>query len=99
MAATPDLEEEAPVYPADSSMIIVSPPTPSSPSGEYAYPTLQTPGSDEPCSTRIQDTGETPTRPGTFRKISGEWFGRRQVSEDDLERGHEMVGLGMGVRV
>lgn len=97
MTATPDLDEES-IYRMDASMIVVSPPTPSSPTGEYAYPTLHTPGPDGYSSPRIQaEAGETPSRPGAFRKISGEWFGRRPSSEDDVERGKEMVGLGMGL--
>jgi hypothetical protein len=97
MTATPDLDEES-VYRMDASMIVVSPPTPSSPTGDYAYPTLHTPGPDGYSSPRIQaEAGETPSRPGAFRKISGEWFGRRPSSEDDVERGKEMVGLGMGL--
>lgn len=96
MTATPELDEES-VYRMDTSMIVISPPTPSSPTGDYAYPTLRTPGSDEFSTPRVQqETRETPTKPGAFRKISGEWFGRRQSSEDDVERGNEMVGLGMG---
>jgi hypothetical protein len=100
MTATPDLEEEDAGYPTDSS-IIISPPTPVSAKGVYGSPTsspsLQTPSTDDIYNYRTRrEPGETPSRPGQFRKISGEWFGRRKSSEDDLERGHEMVGLGMG---
>lgn len=100
MTATPELEEEDAGYPTDSS-IIISPPTPSSEKGAYtspnSSPNLQTPSADDFFNYRTrQESGETPTRPGALRKISGEWFGRRKSSEDDLERGHEMVGLGMG---
>ncbi|GHJ86024.1 hypothetical protein NliqN6_2426 [Naganishia liquefaciens] len=100
MTATPDLEEEDAGYPTDSS-IIISPPTPSSVRGSNlspsSSPNLQTPSADEFINHRTRrESGDTPTRPGALRKISGDWFGRRKSSEDDVERGHEMVGLGMG---
>lgn len=100
MAATPDLEEEDSGYPTDSS-IIISPPTPPSTKGAYispnSSPNLQTPSADDFLNHRTRrESGDTPSRPRSLRKISGDWFGRRKSSEDDVERGHEMVGLGMG---
>lgn len=97
MTVTPDLEHEDSGYSGDNS-IIVSPPTPTGSEIAFESPRLQTPGVDLYISPKVRSYPEgTPTKPGgLIRKISGDWFGRRAETADDLERGHEMHGLGMG---
>ncbi|KAJ9123332.1 hypothetical protein QFC22_001531 [Naganishia vaughanmartiniae] len=97
LTATPDLEEEDSGYSGDNS-IIVSPPTPTGSESAYGSPRLQTPGSDFYTSPKVRAYPEgTPSKPSALiRKISGDWFGRRAETADDIERGNEMHGLGMG---
>ena len=97
MTATPELEDEDSGYSGDNS-IIVSPPTPTGSEGGFDSPHLQTPGYELFTSPKVRVHPEgTPSKPSALiRKISGDWFGRRAEAADDLERGNETYGLGMG---
>ncbi|KAJ9104314.1 hypothetical protein QFC19_003954 [Naganishia cerealis] len=98
MTATPDLEEDNNGQSGDNSLVYVSPPTPTSSSSASGSPRLQTPGADYFNNHEaLTKSEETPSKPSALiRKISGEWFGRRPETPDDLETGNEMHGLGMG---
>ncbi|KAJ9107378.1 hypothetical protein QFC21_000828 [Naganishia friedmannii] len=97
MTATPDLEDTDAGYSGNNS-IIVSPPTPTGSEATFESPRLQTPGSEFYTNPKVRAYPEvTPSKPSALiRKISGDWFGRRAETADDLERGNEMQGLGMG---